>query len=178
MWKQIKGFNYSINENGEVRNDITNHIKSTFVNKSNGYRYVDLYENGKSHKRPIHRLLAEQFIDNPENKPTVDHKNGNRLDNSLKNLRWASYSEQNSRFNNFGVRSEKIKVTHESGREMIFNSISEVAKHFNCNISNISQMLKKGTYGKRGKTRYYRFEYIKSKRVTTIENTSENDGSE
>ena len=57
-------------------------------------------------------------------------------------------------------------------------SQSEVAKHFNCNISNISQMLKKGTYGKRGKTRYYRFEYIKSKRVTTIENTSENDGSE
>jgi hypothetical protein len=96
----------------------------------------------------------------------------------LSNLRWASYSEQNSRFNTFGVRSEQIKVIHESGREMIFNSVSEVAKYFNCNISNISQMLKKGTFGKRGKTRYYRFEYIKSKRVTTIENTSENDGSE
>ena len=178
MWKQIKGFNYSINENGEVRNDITNRIKTASVNKSNGYKYVDLYKDGKSHKRPIHRLLAEQFIDNPENKPTVDHKNGNRLDNSLRNLRWATYSEQNSRFNTFGVRSEKIKVTHESGREMIFNSISEVAKYFNCNISNISQMLKKGTYGKRGKTRYYRFEYIKGKRVTTIESTSENDGSE
>jgi hypothetical protein len=42
MWKQIKGFNYSINEKGEVRNDANNQIKSTYVNKVNGYRYVDL----------------------------------------------------------------------------------------------------------------------------------------
>lgn len=161
-WKKIKGYeNYSINENGEVRNDTTNNIKATYINKANGYKYVDLYENNKSHKRPIHRLIAENFIPNPDNKPTIDHKNGNRTDNSIKNLRWASYSEQNSRFETVGVRSERILVTHENGNTMIFNRITDVAKYFKCSISNVSQMLKKGTFGKRGKTRYYKFEYYK-----------------
>ena len=157
---EIKGFeNYHINRNGVVYNKNTGIIKSAYVNKKNGYLYVDLYKENKSHKRPIHRLIAEAFVPNPENKPTVDHKNGNRLDNSIENLRWATYSEQNSRFNTIGIRSEKVIVTHENGTTMEFDRITDVAEHFNCNISNISQMLKKGTFGKRGKTRYYKFEY-------------------
>lgn len=48
-----------------------------------------------------------------------------------------------------------------NGEELIFNRIKDVAEHFNCNISNISQMLKKGTFGKRGKTRNYKFVYMK-----------------
>ena len=157
---EIKGFeNYHINRNGVVYNKNTGIIKSAYVNKKNGYLYVDLYKENKSYKRPIHRLIAEAFIPNPENKPTVDHKNGNRLDNSIENLRWATYSEQNSRFNTIGIRSERVIVTHENGTTMEFERITDVAEYFNCNISNISQMLKKGTFGKRGKTRYYKFEY-------------------
>ena len=179
MWKNIKGFNYSINEKGEVRNDKTKHIKSAYENKSNGYLYVDLYENNKSHKRPIHRLMAEAFIPNADNKPTVDHKDGNRKNNSIKNLRWATYSEQNSRFNTSGVRSERIKVTHyieerkkrggghvrwlDIDRIEYFNSITDVADKFGTTIGNISLMLKNGTIGKRGKTRGYLFEYCKEK---------------
>lgn len=60
-----------------------------------------------------------------------------------------------------GVRSEKVLVIHESGKTMAFEKITDVANHFDCNISNISQMLKKGTFGKRGKTRGYKFEYIR-----------------
>lgn len=162
MFCEIKGFeNYHINQKGVIYNKKTGVIKSPYVNKSNGYLYVDLYKNNKSHKKPIHRLIAETFIPNPENKPTVDHINGNRKDNSIENLRWATYSEQNSRFNTVGVRSEKVVVAHESGKTMTFEKITDVANHFNCNISNISQMLKKGTFGKRGKTRGYKFEYIK-----------------
>ena len=170
--------NYSINEFGEVRNDKTGAIKNTYINSKTGYKYVDLWENNKPKKCTIHRLLAETFIPNPQNKPTVDHKDGNRLNNSLDNLRWATYSEQNSRFGTAGVRSERIKVTHYiekrkkrgGGHEEWLNAdriiccdrITDVADYFNVSLSNISLMLKKGTIGERGKMRGYKFEYRKN----------------
>lgn len=161
-WKILKeNENYSINEKGEIKNNITKKILSPSINKDSGYYQIDLWENNKSRKYTLHRLVANNFIPNLENKPTVDHIDGNRLNNDISNLRWATYSEQNSRFNTFGVRSEKIKVINVNGEELIFNRIKDVAEHFNCNISNISQMLKKGTFGKRGKTRNYKFIYMK-----------------
>ena len=161
-WKILKeNENYSINEKGEIKNNITKKILSPSINKDSGYYQIDLWKNNKSRKYTLHRLVANNFIPNLENKPTVDHIDGNRLNNDISNLRWATYSEQNSRFNTFGVRSEKIKVIYVNGEELIFNRIKDVAEHFNCNISNISQMLKKGTFGKRGKTRNYKFVYIK-----------------
>ena len=161
-WKILKeNENYSINEKGEIKNNITKKILSPSINKNSGYYQIDLWKDNKSKKYTLHRLVANNFIPNLENKPTVDHIDGNRINNNVSNLRWATYSEQNSRFNTFGVRSEKIKVININGEELIFNRIKDVAKYFDCNISNISQMLKKGTFGKRGKTRYYKFVYMK-----------------
>lgn len=182
-WKKIKhNENYSINELGEVRNDRTGKLITPFVNRKTGYKTVDLWEHNKSTKHTIHRLLAEAFIPNPTGKPTVDHIDGNRLNNSLENLRWATYSEQNSRFGTVGVRSQKVKVTHyeeirkkrggghESwgrvDRTIYFDSISDAAAYFNVSISNISLMLKNGTIGMRGKMRGYKFEYSESQRIT------------
>ena len=48
-WEKISQY-YSINENGEVRNDRTGHIKTPFVNKANGYLTVDIWEDNKSKK--------------------------------------------------------------------------------------------------------------------------------
>lgn len=161
-WKILKeNENYSINEKGEIKNNITKKILSPSINKDSGYYQIDLWKDNKSRKYTLHRLVANNFIPNPENKPTVDHIDGNRLNNNVSNLRWATYSEQNSRFNTFGVRSEKIKVVNINGGELIFNRIKDVAEYFDCNISNISQMLKKGTFGKRGKTKNYKFVYMK-----------------
>lgn len=183
VWKKIKrNENYSINELGEVRNDLTGKIKKPTINKSNGYLCVDLYMNNKRTKECIHRLVAEAFIPNIENKLTVDHIDGDRTNNSIENLRWATYSENNSRFNTKGVRSQKVKVTHYmekrkkrgGGHEqwldidnvMYFDRISDVAEYFNLTISNISLLLKEGNIGRRGKTRGYKFEYLDSKRAT------------
>lgn len=176
--------NYSVNEQGQVRNDKTGHIKKPFLNKSSGYLIVDLWENNKSTKKSIHRLLAEAFIPNPENKPTVDHIDGNRQNNALSNLRWATYSEQNSRFLTNGVRSERIKVSHyieyrkkrggghESwgniDEEFYFDMIKDAASYFDVSIGNISLMLKHGEIGRRGKMRGYQFEYIDRKRKTLL----------
>lgn len=182
-WVKIKqNPNYSINEFGEVRNDLTGKIKTPFINKKNGYLTVDLWSDNKAKKYTIHRLLAETFIPNPENKPTVDHKDGNRSNNSLENLRWATYDEQNSRFETIGVRSQKIKVTHyeefrkkrggghESwgriDRTLYFDRIGDAADYFDVSIGNISMMLQKGTIGVRGKMRGYLFEYVDSHRIT------------
>ncbi|MZX73155.1 endodeoxyribonuclease [Streptococcus pyogenes] len=181
MWVKIaRNTNYSINENGVVRNDITGRIKKPFTNKRNGYLIVDLYKDNKSEKVPIHRLVAEAFIPNLENKAMVDHIDGDRKNNSINNLRWATYSENNSRFETIGVRSESIIVKHYAEERkkrggghlawldvietLEFESISETAKYFNCTISNISLMLLLGTIGKRGRTRGYQFLYKKGNR--------------
>jgi len=183
MFKKINGSNnYSINEHGEVRNDKNGYIKNATVNKKNGYLEIDLYNGNKRKKVRVHRLIAEAFLPNPSNKPTVDHADGNRQNNAIENLRWATYSEQNSRFNTQGVRSEEIIVKHyeekrkkrggghERWLEIVeileFKSISDASKFFNCTTSNISLMLEKGTIGKRGLTRGYQFFYNKGKRKT------------
>lgn len=176
QWIKIsRNNNYSINKNGEVRNDVTGRIKKPYINSANGYLTVDLYSGNKSKKVTVHRLLAEAFIPNPENKPCIDHKDGNRQNNSLSNLRWATYSENNSRFNTIGVRSERIKVSHYpeirkkrgGGHEswcdvdqvIYFDKIYDAAEFFHCSQSNITQMLNAGTIGQRGRTRGYKFEY-------------------
>ena len=182
MWKKIRrNENYSINENGDIRNDSTGKLKKAWVNASNGYISTDLWVDNKSVKVTVHRLLAEAFIPNPANKPTVDHKDGNRQNNSLDNLRWATYAEQNSRFNTCGVRSQRIKVAHYEeqrkkrggGHEkwmsiddvMYFDRITDVAEYFGLTVGNISLLLKNGTIGRRGKTRGYQFEYLDGGRV-------------
>lgn len=187
MWKKIAGFtNYSVNENGEVRNDATGALKRPTINKGNGYRVVDLYEGNRRKKVTVHRLVANAFIPNPENKPTVDHIDGDRTNNNVHNLRWATYGEQNSRFETNGVRSQRIKATHfieyrnkRGGRHegwgnvdviRYFESITACAEFFGCTVSNISLRLEDGDIGRRGRTRAWLIEYEDGERHTLIAN--------
>lgn len=59
-----------------------------------GYYQVRLSKNGIAKTYKVHKLIAITFIENIHNKPTVNHKNGNKLDNNITNLEWATRSEQ------------------------------------------------------------------------------------
>ena len=86
--------------------------------KRRGYLYVTLWKNVKGKKFSIHRLVALNYIENPEGKPTVDHKDRDILNNSVNNLRWATRAEQQRNkktFSNTGFKY--ISKTINKGKE-------------------------------------------------------------
>ena len=64
------------------------------VLQSNGYLHVTLSQDGKRNNFPVHRLIAIAFLPNNEDKPTVNHIDGNKQNNELLNLEWATQKEQ------------------------------------------------------------------------------------
>jgi hypothetical protein len=73
------------------------------LNTENGYYRVSLTKDNKRKKTMLHRLIAEQFIPNPNNYKNVDHINGIKTDNRIENLRWCSQAD-NTRFENHKLR--------------------------------------------------------------------------
>lgn len=92
---------FYIDEKGTVINSLNNHVLKGTIR--DGYRYYDLRFNNTKKSKSAHRLVAEHFIDNPDNLEIVHHKNGNRLDNRIENLEWVSYSTNNLKSNKFNT---------------------------------------------------------------------------
>ncbi len=83
--------NYEVTKTGLVRNKETKHLLA--LQKIKGYLRVELSRNGERHNYGVHRLVAIQFIPNPENKPEVNHKDFNRCNNNVENLEWVTRQE-------------------------------------------------------------------------------------
>lgn len=153
VWKDIKGYEgiYQISNTGIVKSverkqkrenttvTYQEKIRSVYIN-SMGYPCVTLCKNMKSKAYTIHRLLAEAFIPNPDNKPCVDHINTITTDNRLENLRWVTHKE-NTR-NSITYKKLKAQLKNE---KFIKDSVITRKKRYG-KILDIYQFCKDGTF--------------------------------
>lgn len=129
VWKDIPGYEglYQISNLGRVKSlerwvqnygKLQHHPEKIKVpaNRGDGYQALILYKDNKGKNRYIHRLVAEAFLPNPNNKMTVNHVNGNKSDNRAENLEWSTYAENNKHAYDTGLNDE----THRRNRKGSF----------------------------------------------------------
>lgn len=122
IWRPIIGYEsmYQVNNIGRVRSVKTTYKKkrpylSHHIDKY-GYPYVILTSHSKSRCFRIHRLIAQAFIPNPENKPEIDHIDGNKMNFNIDNLRWCTRKEN---MNNV-ITKKRISISKMGKRPSIY----------------------------------------------------------
>lgn len=136
VWKDIKGYEgiYQISIKGRVKSleryrerkdGVLMRDKERFLklrSDSNGYFKVDLTKGGTRKTILVHRLVANAFIPNPENKPKVNHKDGIKSNNEVTNLEWNTVSENIKHAYETALK----KSTMLKGAENIRSKLSEI----------------------------------------------------
>ena len=174
IWKPIKGYEglYEVSNLGKVRNCrkrkskklFSDGILSEHVNGKEGvakYISIGLWKNNKPTYRYIHRLVAEAFVPNPENKPYVNHIDGNPKNNRSDNLEWCTHKENMQHAKELGLfkspniaqsiknlekvnELNKIRLSCSNGE--LYESISQASKSLNISEDKISRASLNGTY--------------------------------
>lgn len=163
IWKPVKGYEkyYEISNLGRLvsldyRGNGYRQILKTNINK-NGYEQIRLNVNKIGKNKKIHRLVAESFLPNPENKKCVNHKDSNRINNRVDNLEWCTHSENiiHGFKNGFIYRTsgEDSKVSKLNNEKVIKIYISkkshrELAKEYRVTKSCITSIKSKKTWKK------------------------------
>jgi len=165
-WEQIKNYEgyYDVSNFGRFKSLFrvvphsrqgTKSIKERILRQNKGdqgYLKIDLYKHDVFISKPSHVWVAETWIDNPQNKPTVNHDNGIKWDNRVSNLGWATQKEQDEHARRTGLkvpfRGEQLSFTKLKDKEVleIFNSTlknKDLAILYNINESIICG-IKKG----------------------------------
>ena len=163
--------NYIVSNDGRIRRRGCDKDHSTRMKK--GYLITDLYENGKRTTSRVHRLVAEAYVENPDNKPEVNHKDLNKLNNNASNLEWMTKSENirhaydngihANRKPSYGMLGKKNPNAGRKGKPFkivetgeVFNTLLECEKAINGNDTCIQDCLK----GRQKTHRGYHFEYV------------------
>lgn len=156
IWLPIENYEnlYEVSNLGRVRRiesvvTNTNGIRRKFPGKilkpvanSSGYLFVKLSKNGISRVFLIHRLVASAFIPNPNNLPQVNHKDENKLNNTIFNLEWCS-AKENINYGTGIKRSSEKRSKQVLCVELnqIFPSLTEAAKQLRLSVGAISWVL-------------------------------------
>lgn len=163
IWKDVIGYEglYKISNLGRVKSFVRcteGKILNILFDKK-GYPKSHLTKDGKTKYVNIHRLVAKAFITNTENKPCINHIDGNKENNSVDNLEWSTYSENNKHAYDNGLRRKtKIKIEQYSldGKFIKeWDSALDVQNELKIAKSNIASVCK----GKRKTTGGYIWKY-------------------
>ena len=140
IWKEIEGYEglYWISNLGRVKS------KRKILKAINGeYLKVGLSKNGIQRTFAIHRLVAKGFVDNPLNKPQVNHKDENKHNNNSNNLEWVTFQENM----NYGTKQERgslaktkynvLQYDLEGNLVRKWNNLREITQNTNFKKSNI-----------------------------------------
>ena len=161
IWKDIKGYEgiYKISNLGRVKsldrfiyykNDVIKFCKGKLLNiHKNDYLFVRLYKDSIPKTKYIHKLVAEAFIPNPNNLPEVNHKDENKLNNSIGNLEWCTVAYNN----NYGTRTQKTRkriyqCSTNGDIIKLWDGIGLAARALNIPGQQISQCCNKTKYRK------------------------------
>lgn len=125
LWKDIKGFEgiYQVSNLGNIRsldrktntaiknqNYVVKKGKMIKPHVAMGYYALSLSKGNKIITQRVHKLVAQTFIPNPENKPCVNHKDGNKLNNRIDNLEWCSHKENAQHAHRTGLYSREQEL--------------------------------------------------------------------
>lgn len=152
MWIQVPNYlNYEVSDKGEIRNVNTGRILKLKPNER-GYYYTNLSNESKYKTFRIHRLVAELFIPNPENKPEVNHKDGDKSNNSVDNLEWVTRRENKQHAYKLGLEKPPTPVVQyslEGNYIQKFDSITQAAFHVSVDTTRIRKVCEgKAKYAK------------------------------
>lgn len=154
IWKDVKGFEglYQVSNMGNVKSlgrKVYNYFQKERIlqpAKINGYLRVALFKDSHCKNYLVHRLVAEHFITNPDNKPQINHKDGNKENNVWTNLEWNTSKENNMHAFKNGLNKphnmRKI-IQYDLNGNFIkkWNSIIEASKNLKINSGNLSSTL-------------------------------------